>query len=170
VSSAGSSAPPAATVRATETRSSDMADEIRLESMTVTPEVLQTIVGIATAEVEGVAGVDGTTLVDLIGGRKGIEVCGDENGGVTVALHVRVDSHVYSGYRVPPYYDSLIAKLIVWGENRDEAIARGRRALDEFIITGIPTTIPFHERVVNNAAFQSGEFYTDFVDREFGGL
>jgi acetyl-CoA carboxylase biotin carboxylase subunit len=83
---------------------------------------------------------------------------------------VRVDSHVYSGYRVPPYYDSLLAKLIVWGENRDEAIARGRRALDEFIITGIPTTIPFHERVVNNAAFQSGEFYTDFVDREFGGL
>ena len=83
---------------------------------------------------------------------------------------VRIDSHVYSGYRVPPYYDSLLAKLIVWGESRDEAIARGRRALDEFIITGIPTTIPFHERVVNNAAFQSGEFYTDFVDREFGGL
>ena len=67
-----------------------MANEIRLKSMTVTPEVLQTIVGIATAEVEGVAGVDGTTLVDLIGGRKGIEVCGDDNGGVTVALHVRV--------------------------------------------------------------------------------
>jgi acetyl-CoA carboxylase biotin carboxylase subunit len=83
---------------------------------------------------------------------------------------VRIDSHVYSGYRVPPYYDSLLAKLIVWGESRDEAIARGRRALDEFIITGIPTTIPFHERVVTNAAFQSGEFYTDFVDREFGGL
>jgi acetyl-CoA carboxylase biotin carboxylase subunit len=83
---------------------------------------------------------------------------------------VRIDSHVYSGYRVPPYYDSLLAKLIVWGESRDEAIARGRRALDEFIITGIPTTIPFHERVVNNATFQSGEFYTDFVDREFGGL
>jgi acetyl-CoA carboxylase biotin carboxylase subunit len=83
---------------------------------------------------------------------------------------VRVDSHVYSGYRVPPYYDSLLAKLIVWGESRDEAIARGRRALDEFIITGIPTTIPFHERVVENAAFQSGEFYTDFIEREFGVL
>ncbi len=83
---------------------------------------------------------------------------------------VRVDSHVYSGYRVPPYYDSLLAKLIVWGETRDEAIARGRRALDEFIITGIPTTIPFHERVLENAAFKSGEFYTDFVEREFGGL
>jgi uncharacterized alkaline shock family protein YloU len=67
-----------------------MADEIRLESMTVTPEVLQTIVGIATSEVEGVAGVDGTTLVDLIGGRKGIEVTADENGALTIALHVRV--------------------------------------------------------------------------------
>jgi acetyl-CoA carboxylase biotin carboxylase subunit len=83
---------------------------------------------------------------------------------------VRVDSHVYSGYRVPPYYDSLIAKLIVWGENREEAIARGRRALDEFIITGIPTTIPFHERVVDNPTFAKGEVYTDFIEREFGGL
>jgi acetyl-CoA carboxylase biotin carboxylase subunit len=83
---------------------------------------------------------------------------------------VRVDSHVYSGYRVPPYYDSLLAKLIVWGENREEAIARGRRALDEFIITGIPTTIPFHERVVNNPTFAKGEVYTDFVETEFGGL
>ncbi len=67
-----------------------MADEIRLESMNVTPEVLQTIVGIATAEVEGVAGVDGTGIVDIIGGRKGIEVAGDEDGGLSVALHLRV--------------------------------------------------------------------------------
>ena len=58
---------------------------------------------------------------------------------------VRVDSHLYSGYTVPPYYDSLLAKLIVWGETREEAIARGRRALDEFIVVGIPTTIPFHQ-------------------------
>jgi acetyl-CoA carboxylase, biotin carboxylase subunit len=81
-------------------------------------------------------------------------------------LGVRVDSHLYSGYRVPPTYDSLIAKLIVWGETRDEAIARGQRALDEFIITGIPTTIPFHLKVVDNPAFQRGEVYTDFIQTE----
>ena len=60
-------------------------------------------------------------------------------------LGVRVDSHMYSGYTVPPNYDSLLAKLIVWGETRYEAINRARRALDEFIVVGIPTTIPFHQ-------------------------
>jgi acetyl-CoA carboxylase biotin carboxylase subunit len=79
---------------------------------------------------------------------------------------VRVDSHVYSGYDVPPTYDSLLGKLIVWGENRDEAIARGHRALDEFIVTGIPTTIPFHLEVLDNEAFRRGEVYTDFVETE----
>lgn len=78
---------------------------------------------------------------------------------------VRVDSHAYSGYRVPPNYDSLIAKLIVWGEARGEAIARARRALDEFIIVGIPTTVPFHQAVVENEYFHRGEVYTDFVER-----
>jgi acetyl-CoA carboxylase biotin carboxylase subunit len=78
---------------------------------------------------------------------------------------VRVDSHVYSGYHVPPNYDSLLAKLIVWGENRAEAVNRGRRALDEFIVVGIPTTIPFHQLVVDNEYFQRGEVYTDFVER-----
>jgi acetyl-CoA carboxylase biotin carboxylase subunit len=78
---------------------------------------------------------------------------------------VRVDSHVYSGYHVPPTYDSLLAKLIVWGENRAEAVNRGRRALDEFIVVGIPTTIPFHQAVVDNEYFQRGEVYTDFVER-----
>ncbi|MDO8987208.1 MAG: acetyl-CoA carboxylase biotin carboxylase subunit, partial [Coriobacteriia bacterium] len=73
-------------------------------------------------------------------------------------------SHVYSGYRVPATYDSLLAKLIVWGETRDEAIARARRALDEFIVVGIPTTIAFHQAVVETAVFQSGDVYTDFVD------
>ncbi len=82
---------------------------------------------------------------------------------------VRVDSHCYSGYRVPPTYDSLLAKLIVWGETRDEAIARAHRALDEFIVTGIPTTLPFHLRVVETDAFRRGEVYTDFVDTEMGG-
>jgi acetyl-CoA carboxylase biotin carboxylase subunit len=85
-------------------------------------------------------------------------------------LGVRFDSHVYSGYRVPPNYDSLVAKLVVWGETRTEAIARAHRALDEFILTGIPTTIPFHLRVLENAAFIRGEVYTDFVDTEFGGM
>jgi len=82
---------------------------------------------------------------------------------------VRVDSHVYSGYTVPPTYDSLLGKLIVWGETRDEAIARARRALDEFIVTGIPTTIPFHLEVVDVPAFMRGEVYTDFIDTEMGG-
>jgi acetyl-CoA carboxylase biotin carboxylase subunit len=82
---------------------------------------------------------------------------------------VRVDSHVYSGYRVPPTYDSLLAKLVVWGETRAEAIARGRRALDEFIVTGIPTTVSFHLRVVENDAFVRGDVYTDFVETELGG-
>jgi acetyl-CoA carboxylase biotin carboxylase subunit len=82
---------------------------------------------------------------------------------------VRVDSHVYSGYRVPPNYDSLLAKLIVWGETRYEAINRARRALDEFIIVGVPTTIPFHQAVVENEYFQAGEVYTDFVDTHIYG-
>jgi acetyl-CoA carboxylase biotin carboxylase subunit len=80
-------------------------------------------------------------------------------------LAVRVDSHLYSGYSVPPYYDSLIAKLIVWGETRDEAIARARRALDEFIVVGIATTIPFHQAVVEDEVFQAGDVYTDFVEQ-----
>jgi len=82
---------------------------------------------------------------------------------------VRIDSHVYSGYRVPPTYDSLLGKLIVWGETRDEAVARARRALDEFIVVGIPTTIPFHQAVVETEAFAAGDVYTDFVDTEMSG-
>ena len=76
---------------------------------------------------------------------------------------------MYSGYRVPPTYDSLLGKLIVWGETRDEAVARARRALDEFIVVGIPTTIPFHQAVVENEAFAAGDVYTDFVDTEMSG-
>lgn len=78
---------------------------------------------------------------------------------------VRFDSHIYSGYTVPPHYDSLIAKLIVWGETREEAIARARRALDEFIVVGIPTTIPFHQFVVEEPHFVRGEVYTDYVEK-----
>ncbi|GAB4273496.1 MAG: acetyl-CoA carboxylase biotin carboxylase subunit [Coriobacteriia bacterium] len=77
---------------------------------------------------------------------------------------VRVDSHLYSGYTVPPHYDSLLAKLIVWGESREEAIARAARALDEFIVVGIPTSIPFHMKVVEDEMFRAGKVYTDFVE------
>jgi len=78
---------------------------------------------------------------------------------------VRVDSHLYAGYTVPQHYDSLLAKLIVWGETREEAVARARRALDEFIIIGIPTTIPFHQYVVEEEHFVRGEVYTDYVEK-----
>lgn len=79
---------------------------------------------------------------------------------------VRVDTHLYNGYKVPPTYDSLLAKLIVWGASRDEAIARGKRALSEFVIEGIPTTIPFHLAVLENEAFKRGEVYTDFIETQ----
>lgn len=81
---------------------------------------------------------------------------------------VRVDSHLYTGYRIPPYYDSLLAKLIVWGANRDEAIDRMKRALDEFGITGpgLKTTIPFHQMLMEHPSFVDGkEVYTDFIVR-----
>lgn len=78
---------------------------------------------------------------------------------------VRVDSHIYSGYSVPQNYDSLIAKLIVWGRNRDEALFRAERALSEFIIIGIDTTIPFHLEVLKNAFFVKGDYYTNFIAR-----
>ena len=78
---------------------------------------------------------------------------------------VRVDSALYQGYEVTSYYDSLLAKLIVWGKDRREAIARMERALGEFVIEGVVTTIPFHQRVVNNAFFRRGEVYTNFVRR-----
>jgi acetyl-CoA carboxylase biotin carboxylase subunit len=79
---------------------------------------------------------------------------------------VRVDSHIYSGYSIPPYYDSLLSKLIVWGSTREEAIARMKRALDEYAITGVKTTIPFHQKLMENPAFIDGrEVYTDFIAR-----
>ena len=76
---------------------------------------------------------------------------------------VRMDSHVYTDYEIPPYYDSLIAKLIVWGENRDIAIKRMKRALRECAITGVPTTIGFHQRILETPAFLDGEVYTNFI-------
>ncbi len=76
---------------------------------------------------------------------------------------VRMDSHVYTDYEIPPYYDSLIGKLIVWGENRDVAIKRMKRALRECAITGVPTTIGFHQKILETPAFLNGEVYTDFI-------
>lgn len=79
---------------------------------------------------------------------------------------IRVDSHCYTGYDIPPYYDSMIAKLIVWDHDRPQAISRAKRALDEFAITGIHTTIPFHLKVLEHPKFLSGDFGTDFVAKE----
>lgn len=78
---------------------------------------------------------------------------------------IRVDTHAYSKYKIPPFYDSLIAKLIAHGKTRDEALARMNRALQEFVIEGIKTTIPFHQRLINHPDFVSGAFDTGFLDR-----
>jgi len=78
---------------------------------------------------------------------------------------VRVDTAIYSGYVIPSHYDSLIAKLIVHGTDRAEAITRMRRALDEFIIEGIHTTIPFHKKVISNPEFITGNYDTNFVEK-----
>ena len=77
--------------------------------------------------------------------------------------NVRVDTHIYAGYEIPPYYDSLLAKLIVHGNNRQEAIKTMRRALSEFYIAPIKTTIPFHLKVMDNALFKKGDISTHFV-------
>jgi acetyl-CoA carboxylase, biotin carboxylase subunit len=79
---------------------------------------------------------------------------------------VRLDTHVYDGYTVPPYYDSLLAKLICQGRDRAEAIARMKVALESFIIEGVTTTIPFLGRVMSNASFAKGDFDTKFLERE----
>jgi acetyl-CoA carboxylase biotin carboxylase subunit len=76
---------------------------------------------------------------------------------------VRMDSHVYTDYEIPAYYDSLIGKLIVWGANRQAAIERMKRALRECAITGVPTTIPFHQKILENPAFIKGDIYTNFI-------
>ena len=79
---------------------------------------------------------------------------------------VRVDSHVYTGYEIPPFYDSLIGKLIVWGVDRDAALRRLRRALSECAITGIPTTIDFHLALLDRPEFLRGDIHTKFVEQE----
>ncbi len=80
---------------------------------------------------------------------------------------VRVDSHVYAGYTIPSNYDSMIGKLIVTGQSREEVITRMKRALSEFIIEGVKTTIPFHLKLMDNAIFRSGKFTTKFLETSF---
>ncbi len=80
---------------------------------------------------------------------------------------VRDDSGVFEGFEIPIYYDPIISKLVAWGKNRTEAIARMRRALNEYVVTGVKTTIPFHIRVMNNKHFLEGNFDTNFIDKVF---
>ena len=79
---------------------------------------------------------------------------------------VRVDSHVYTGYDIPPFYDSLIGKLIVWGRDREMALTRMKRALNECAITGIPTTVDFHLTLLERPEFINGDVHTKFVEQE----
>ncbi|MDT8329904.1 acetyl-CoA carboxylase biotin carboxylase subunit [Roseomonas gilardii] len=89
-------------------------------------------------------------------------------------LGVRMDSALYAGYNVPPYYDSLVAKLIVYGANRQEAIARARRALDETVVDGINTTLTLHQKIMDDPEFQAGDYtihwLEKFVARESEGI
>jgi acetyl-CoA carboxylase biotin carboxylase subunit len=80
---------------------------------------------------------------------------------------VRVDSHLYPGYEVPAYYDSLLAKVICWGEDRTEAIERMKRALREMVVDGLPTTIPLFLQILDDEEFRSSHFSTDFVPRKY---
>ncbi len=77
---------------------------------------------------------------------------------------VRVDTHVYAGYTIPPYYDSMIAKLITRARTREEAILKMERALDEFVVEGVKTTVPFHQKLMRNEDFRKGNFYTGFLN------
>jgi acetyl-CoA carboxylase biotin carboxylase subunit len=76
-----------------------------------------------------------------------------------------MDSHLYAGYEIPPYYDSLLGKLIVWGPDRATAIARARAAFDELSIEGVATNIPFHRAILANGTFLEGAFTTNLLDR-----
>jgi acetyl-CoA carboxylase biotin carboxylase subunit len=77
---------------------------------------------------------------------------------------IRVDSHIYAGYVIPPFYDSMIAKIIAVARTRKEAIDTMSRALSEYVIEGIKTTIPFHQQLMKNEDFISGNFTTKFLD------
>nr|MBA3526916.1 acetyl-CoA carboxylase biotin carboxylase subunit [Sphingomonas sp.] len=80
-------------------------------------------------------------------------------------MHVRVDSGLYTGYRVPPYYDSMIAKLIVYGTSREQCIMRLRRALEEFVVEGMKTTIPLHRQIVRDEDFLAGDYTIKWLEQ-----
>jgi acetyl-CoA carboxylase biotin carboxylase subunit len=88
-----------------------------------------------------------------------------ENYHAPSGVGVRVDSHCFQGYEIPPYYDSLVAKLITHGETRKEAIDIMKRSLDEFVIEPIPTTIKMYKEVLKVPEFLKGKYYTDFIDK-----
>tara|TARA_B110000196_G_C20788358_1_gene494414 strand:- start:299 stop:667 length:369 start_codon:yes stop_codon:yes gene_type:complete len=90
--------------------------------------------------------------------------------GEVTSLHlpsgmgIRVDTHIYAGYKIPPYYDSMICKLIVHAPNREEAIERMKGALSEMVIEGVKTIIPYHLYILDNDDFRSGDFSTNFLN------
>ena len=90
--------------------------------------------------------------------------------GMITAFHapgghgIRIDTHVYANYMIPAYYDSMIAKVITVAQTREEAISKMERALDEFIIEGIKTTIPFHQQLMKNEDFRNGNYTTKFME------
>ncbi len=77
---------------------------------------------------------------------------------------IRIDSHCFQGYEVPPYYDSLLAKVIAWGRDRAEAVARMQRALDEFTVVGVSTNIPAHKKILASDLFRAGQVTTHLID------
>jgi acetyl-CoA carboxylase biotin carboxylase subunit len=87
---------------------------------------------------------------------------------ISGGLGVRMDTHIYAGYTVPPFYDSLVAKLLVHGRDREEAIIRGRRALEMLRIEGIKTSVPLHLRILDNEEFKAGKIDTHFMERFLG--
>jgi acetyl-CoA carboxylase biotin carboxylase subunit len=80
------------------------------------------------------------------------------------AAGVRVDTHCYSGYFVPPYYDSLLAKLVTWGDDRKAAIERMQKALADFVVSGVETTIPFHRFILESPGFRNGDVNTRWLE------
>jgi len=100
---------------------------------------------------------------------KGFMPCPGEIEGYIApgGFGTRVDSHVYPEYKIPPYYDSLVGKVICWGEDREDARRRMLRALNDYVITGIKTTIGFHKKILNNYNFISGDFNTSFIEKNY---
>jgi pyruvate carboxylase subunit A len=83
---------------------------------------------------------------------------------------VRIDGNVYRGYVVPPHYDSMLAKMTVWGRTWEEAVSRTARSLDEFVVRGVKTTIPFYRMILRDEMFRKGEFDTHYIENRFNNL